>query len=154
MSAPETADLANFTLLADFGPEDRARLGEWLEECELAAGEELFDEGEPANGLYFVLSGRLRVESTHLGESALFGAGNTLGSFAIVVDGPRETRASAVEDCRLLVLHRSGFRRLVDSDPRLACRLLEAILRESVRLGRKTLAQLQRAEFDRARRSA
>ena len=136
-------DLKQFSLLSELSEEDRETLGEELEELEVEAGTELYDEGEQGDGLYFVTAGEVRVESTHTGASAVFGPGSAMGAFSLVASGPRETRAVASQRSRLLVLRRSTFRRFAEAEPRAACRLLEAILRETARLGREVLVGAQ-----------
>lgn len=136
-------DLKRFSLLSEFSEEDREILGEELESLEVEAGTELYDEGEQGDGLYFVAEGEVRVESTHTGASAVFGPGSSMGAFSLVASGPRETRASVSQRSHLLVLRRSAFRRFAEAEPRAACRLLEAILRETARLGREVLVGAQ-----------
>ncbi len=140
-------DLKRFSLLSELSEEDREIIGEELEGLEVEAGAELYDEGEQGDGLYFVAEGEVRVESTHTGASAVFGPGSAIGAFSLVASGPRETRASASQRLRLLVLRRSAFRRISEAEPRVACRLLEAILRETARLGREVLVGAQ-ADID------
>lgn len=140
-------DLKRFSLLSELSEEDREIIGEELEGLEVEAGAELYDEGEQGDGLYFVAEGEVRVESTHTGASAVFGPGSAMGAFSLVSSGPRETRASASQRSRLLVLRRSTFRRISEAEPRAACRLLEAILRETARLGREVLVGAQ-ADID------
>ncbi len=53
-------------------------------------------------------------------------------------------RAETTSRTQLLVLRRSAFRRFADAEPRAACRLLEAILRETARLGREAVAAARR----------
>ena len=136
-------DLKRFSLLSELSEEDREILGEELEGLEVEAGTELYDEGEQGDGLYFVAEGEVRVESTHTGASAVFGPGSSMGAFSLVASGPRETRAAASQRSHLLVLRRSAFRRFAEAEPRAACRLLEAILRETARLGREVLVGAQ-----------
>ena len=140
-------DLKRFSLLSELSEEDREILAEELEGLEVEAGTELYDEGEQGDGLYFVVEGEVRVESTHTGASAVFGPGSSMGAFSLVASGPRETRAAASQRSRLLVLRRSTFRRFAEVEPRAACRLLEAILRETARLGREVLVGA-RADVD------
>ncbi len=140
-------DLKRFSLLSELSEEDREIIGEELEGLEVEAGAELYDEGEQGDGLYFVAEGEVRVESTHTGASAVFGPGSAMGAFSLVASGSRETRASASQRSRLLVLHRSTFRRIAEAEPSAACRLLEAILRETARLGREVLVGAQ-ADID------
>ena len=112
-------------------------MAEELEPLDLEPGTLLFDEGEQGEGLLFIVEGgsigsRASVRST----GVELGPGASLGAFSLVASGPREVRAETTSRSRILVLRRSSFRRFADAEPRAACRLLEAILRETSRLGR------------------
>jgi hypothetical protein len=58
-------------------------------------------------------------------------------------------RAETTSRTRLLVLRRSAYQRFAAAEPRGACRLLEAILRETASLGREALAEAARGGVDR-----
>lgn len=76
---------------------------------DLAAGERLFDAGEPADHWYVVLSGRLAVlgpalsgaPPVRLGDA---GAGELLGELGVLTGEPRSASVHAVRDSRLLRL--------------------------------------------------
>ena len=128
-------DLKRFDLLAELPQDARQAVAEELETLELDAGTTLFEEGEPGEGLLLVVEGGVRVESSRAPRGVELGAGAALGAFSLVVRGPRQARAETTSRSRILVLRRSAFRRFADAEPHAACRLLEAILRETVRLG-------------------
>jgi len=138
-SAVKDLDLKRFTLLADLEPAEREAVAEVLEELWLDPGTLLFEEGEQAEGLLFVAEGAVRVDSSRGAVPAELEPGASLGAFSLVASGPREARAETTSPSRILVLRRSTFRRFRETDPRAACRLLEAILRETARLSRDAL---------------
>ena len=138
MTDPE---LKRLQLVTELSPEGRAALAPHLEPLTLAAGSVLFSEGEVGEGAFFVRSGAIRLSSSRAGEQVEVGPGSALGAFSLVDAGPREVSATALRDAELLVLRRSAFRRFRDDEPRAACALLEAILRESARLGRAAWAE-------------
>lgn len=145
-------DLKRFTLLAELEEEEREAVAEELESVTLGPGTELFAEGEQGEGLYFVAEGRVRIASGQAdGAEVELGPGAALGAFALVTSGPREVRAETLSQARVLVLRRSAFRRFADAEPRAACRLLEAILRDTARAGREAL-QLASPVVDRGTR--
>ena len=133
-------DLKRLQLLTELAAEERSALAAHLEPARLAPGSVLFDEGEPGEGAVFVRSGLLSLTSSRTPEGVEIGPGSALGALSLVDSGPREVRATAVRDTEVYVLRRSAFRRFRDDEPRAACRLLEAILCESSRLGRAALA--------------
>jgi CRP/FNR family transcriptional regulator, cyclic AMP receptor protein len=108
---------------------------------ELEAGQELWRQGQAADGLYIVVAGRLRISARLPGgrESALAEVGppSVVGELALLDSGTRTAGVRAIEPTRLLRLTRRDFRALVSGhDPgaravrrrllELACRRLAA----------------------------
>ena len=118
-----------FDLLDQLGTADRERVADELEAEDLAAGVELFREGEASNGAVWLGSGRVRVHRSGLGQAAELASGEVLGTLALVVDGPREASAETLSRVRIWRLSRSAYRRLVAAAPRTAGHLVEVILR-------------------------
>jgi CRP-like cAMP-binding protein len=142
-------ELSRFALLAAFTPADREALAAALEPLELEAGRRLFEAGDHADGLLLVTDGRVALSSESLGARGEFGPGDALGANALVSDGLRATRAETLSRTRVLRLGREAFRRFADAQPRAACRLLEALLREQVRVSREALERASAAPVDR-----
>jgi CRP-like cAMP-binding protein len=136
-------DLKTFTLLAELPEAEREAVAEVLEELRLEPGVVLFEEGEQGEGMLFVAEGGVRVVSSRTGERVELTAGASLGAFSLVASGVREARAETTSHAHILVLRRSAFRRFTEEEPRAACRLLEAILRETARLSRTALGRQQ-----------
>jgi CRP-like cAMP-binding protein len=142
------ADLKRFRLLSELEDDERLVLADEIETLDLDAGTRLFDEGEQGDALLLIAEGGVTIESTRLAGSALLGEGDALGALALVQQRPREVRAETASRSRILVLSRSAFQRISAAEPRIACRLLEAILRETARLGRKAVEQGTLAPVD------
>jgi CRP-like cAMP-binding protein len=141
-------ELKRFQLLAELEDEEREAIVDVLEPVELDARVELFAAGEQSEGLCFVAEGGVRVESARVDGSALeLGPGAVLGALSLVSSGARETSAETTCRSLLYVLRRSAFRRFADEAPRAACRLLEAILRDTARLGREALMLTPEAQM-------
>lgn len=122
------AELGRFACFADLGDEEREGVAALLREVVLDPGETLFVEGDEANGLFLVSSGRLRLARRMPPCRGTVGEGAVLGALSLVAAGPREATAVAEGACRVLWLPRSAFRRLVEDAPRAACRLLESVV--------------------------
>lgn len=97
------------------------RLEEVADWVYLRRGEILFDEGDAADGLYFVVSGRLVVQRVEadgsvraVGEA---GRGESLGEMAFLTGGTRSARASAVRDSVLVHFTNAEFDALVAVRP-------------------------------------
>ena len=125
MSAPDTK---LFALLGELSDDERELVADLLEPLELEKGEQLFAEGQEAEGLYFVERGALELSSQRVGKLGRASAGEALGSLSLVAVGPREATAVAGDPSRLWLLSRESFRRLAYDSPRAACRILEAAL--------------------------
>ena len=77
-------------------------------------GEVLFREGEVANCLYFVKSGRVDIEFP--GRVFHIDDGDFFGEMALLAGSTRAANARAVSSCRLLVLDRDDFAELCDEN--------------------------------------
>ncbi|HUY27696.1 MAG TPA: patatin-like phospholipase family protein [Candidatus Binataceae bacterium] len=126
--AAKTARLAIF---ADLAPEIREAICAQLEWMSLPGGWTLFEEGEPGDAMFIVLSGRLGVIASTPGSGeqvmARISAGETVGEMALLSDEPRSARVEALRDTELLRMPRAAFDRLIDASPR-AMRFMNGLL--------------------------
>jgi len=87
----------------------------WKDICEVDAGQVIFAEGDPADAMYFILSGE--VELNLGGESfAVESSGGMIGETALLGSGSRSGTATARTDARLARLDREQLRQLMGSD--------------------------------------
>lgn len=136
-------DLKRFALLSELTDSDREVVAELLEPSELAAGRQLFREGQEAEGLILIDRGELRLESQRAAELGSSGEGTAIGGLSLLAVGPREVTAIAVSPTRVLQLSRAAFLRLTEDHPRTALRLVQAIVTEfagAVREGLERMA--------------
>lgn len=95
----------------------------------LEKGQILFHQGAEGYEIFVVLSGRLRVEASSSDGKpvtiAMRGARDVIGEMAIIEKLPRSATVSAETDCRLLVIHRDEFTRLIEKSPTIALSLLQ-----------------------------
>ena len=110
-----------------FGPFDASET-EVLEALEegvgfrsLAAGADLFRQGDPAEAAYILMSGSLRVAvATPEGIEQTINEvspGETVGEMALLTDEPRSATVFAVRDSELARIPREHFHRLIDRRP-------------------------------------
>lgn len=81
-------------------------------------GELVFDEGDAADSLYMILSGRVEVLKRTGGEVEAvrtLGPGEYFGEMALLGSAPRSAATRALTRVDLLVLHGSDFSALADS---------------------------------------
>ena len=96
----------------------------------LPAQEWLFRAGEPADRLYIVLSGRLRVLSADDRILREVGAGTALGELALLTGSPRSASVRAVRDSRLLELDAERFLALLESEAEVAAGVARELARQ------------------------
>ena len=143
------SDLERFPLLAGLGAAEREALAGVLESLELEAGARLFDAGDPADGLLMVADGRVALSSQPHAVDGEFGPGESFGANSLVSEGRRAARAETLSRARVLRLGRDAFRSFADAQPRAACRLLEALLREQARITHEAVQRMGAAPVDR-----
>lgn len=103
---------------------DRVRAA--LEPRRLAAGEILFNQGEPGQALIIVLEGKIGIftpvegKTDYIHPIRVFQAGETLGEMAIIDEKPRSMSARAEGEATILALSAASFRRLVQEHPAMA----------------------------------
>ncbi len=111
-----------------------------MDKVSFRAGTELFEKGDPAECLYFLVSGRVAVQNkTGFGERtqviALLDPGAPVGEKGLLGGSSRGATLNAVKDSELLALSHESFEKLVGDDPALAIKLLKWLLkRVSLRL--------------------
>ena len=134
MRRSDLRDLKRFELLTELGETDREVLAQELVVREIESGTRLFERGDPAHSLLLITEGSVKIQREEGGEIAELKAGSCIGALALAGGALRETRAETAERTRVFELPRQGFERLVVSEPRIACRLLQAILRDQLAL--------------------
>jgi CRP/FNR family cyclic AMP-dependent transcriptional regulator len=128
--------IRNHHLLVALEPEDARALLAQASIRAYRSGETVFRRGDPGDGLYGVLVGRVAVivESEAGKELILntFGPGDFFGEIALL-DGKGRTATAVVrESSRLLFLARSTFLPFIEERPRIAVRMI-ALLCERLR---------------------
>jgi NTE family protein len=95
----------------------------------LAPGDWLFNEGDEADFLAVVLSGRLEVcvtESTG-GPSRRIGPGGTVGELGVLTDRPRSASVRALRDTELAIVPASLFEQVLLAHPQVAVVLARSL---------------------------
>jgi CRP-like cAMP-binding protein len=95
-------------LLRDVGPRHLLGLADVAREIELSKGETLYGEDDPADALYMVVEGRVRLSTGDRATSEV-GPGEAFGTWALVDDSRRGHRAECIEDGLALALQRDDF---------------------------------------------
>lgn len=140
-----TPDLKTIPLLKDVSQRAMRSAGKEARWFALPAGQPLFLAGEPADSIYFVLSGALGAFGAKgefvghirpgepVGEMALFLGGVGTNGDGEGQDRPHSGSVYALRDSEVIALSRAGWKLLVKSEPELLEGMIRIILR---RLGR------------------
>ena len=105
--------LRSMDIFAELPDAELSKIARMLKERRFAENELIFSEGEPGDGLYIVLHGRIRIGTTdQLGRErvlAFYGPGEFFGDMAVLTGAPRSASATASTDARLLQLRKDDF---------------------------------------------
>ena len=100
-------------------------------ELRLQKGEMLFLSGEPARGLFVVVSGKIRAfqQNEDGREQVMYvdAAGSVLGDVAVFDDGPYPASAMAESDANVLFIEKNDIRELCAKYPSLALAALRLL---------------------------
>lgn len=126
--------------LASLTREDRAAL-EPL--CELRAyekGAKIFEEGDPANDIYFLFLGRVKIVKM-AGDRDLIleilGPGEPVGAVAVYERRPFPATAVALESCGVISIPSREFFALLEKRPEITRRLLTGLTLRLMALNRR-----------------
>jgi len=96
-------------------------------------GELIFSEGDPANGLYMLFTGRVKVfKLSSEGKEQilhLIGPGEPFGEVALFLGAPFPAYAEALEESKTVFFPRAAFVDLIKQDPYLAMNMLAVLSR-------------------------
>ena len=111
------------------------------------AEETIIEEGSPAQDMFIILEGKVRL---HKDDSFITNLepGDHFGEMAMVDSAPRSASASAAERARLLVMRRSDFYDIIRDESQLSVKLLWSFVQVLAQRLRKTTADLSGARLE------
>jgi len=125
------AFLASVPFFSALDETARLQLATQFEPVHVAAGEVIMAQGEMGDGLFLVVSGRLRVSVTARGTERVLhdlGRGSTVGEIALLSDRPRSATVRAVRDSDLLLLRAPAFRSLAERSPAVLAAMAQLLI--------------------------
>jgi CRP-like cAMP-binding protein len=129
--AEKAAALQRTPLFAAVTGPDLERLASMARPSAFPVGTTIFAKGDPANGLYVVERGRVKISTTSVQGRELvlniLGTGAAFGEIALLDGGERTADASACEPARLLLLETAGLIAFLESRPDVMRRMLVAL---------------------------
>jgi CRP/FNR family cyclic AMP-dependent transcriptional regulator len=114
-----------------------------LHERSYQKDEVIFDEGDTGLGLFVLVSGRVKIVSSHAALQRLapeVGPGEFFGELALFEESERTARAAAAEPTQVLALFRADFVSLLERDRRIGVKILFELSRTVIWRSRKLLA--------------
>lgn len=105
-------------LLKEAGPRHLLALARLAQEIEVGRDETIYGEDDPADALYLVVEGRVRLTTGDRVTSEV-GPGEAFGTWALVDDARRGQRACSLEEGLVLAVRRVDFYELAAGDPTL-----------------------------------
>lgn len=97
----------------------------------MQAGELLYLQGDPGEGLYLILSGEVRISATGRDGQELhlnsLSAGEVMGEIALLDGGNRTATATATQDGMLFCIDRKDFLALVSRHPEITWQILQLL---------------------------
>ena len=101
----------------------------------------IFHAGDPADAVFVVASGRVKVVITSSDGTefilTVLGAGQVFGEMALLESAPRSASVVTLSTVEVLIINRSDFQRLLDSNPRISQRLMAILSRRLRRANAK-----------------
>jgi CRP-like cAMP-binding protein len=122
---PRLQLLQGVVLFKDLSLRELGMVDDLLHERRYLADEVIFDEGEEGQGLFVVLSGRVKITRQETTSEVLleFGPGSFFGEVALLDQSVRTAQARAVEDTLIVALFRAEFYSLLQTHSAIASRI-------------------------------
>jgi len=101
----------------------------------------IFHEGDPADAVFVVVNGRVKVVTTSSDGKefilTLLGAGQVFGEMGLLEAAPRSAAVITVTEVELMVIKRDDFDRLIESSPTISRKLMAILSRRLRRANSK-----------------
>lgn len=119
--------LQDVDLFAEVSTEHLAYLAAIVKEESVGDGDLIYPAGAPAESMYLVVEGRVRLHLDDL-EANVVGVGEPFGIWGLFDDEPRATSATALEDSLLLRLDKDDFIDLLADNIEITRGVLKALV--------------------------
>jgi CRP-like cAMP-binding protein len=141
-------------ILATLKAEERAALSQL---CELQAyekGARIFEEGEPAEKIYFLFVGRVKIVKSTPDRDLIIeilGPGEPVGTVAAFERRPFPATAIAIEPCGVVSIPERQFFALIERRPEITRRLLAGLTLRLITLNKRLADMTGSVEYRMAR---
>ena len=125
--------LRSLTIFKDLDKNELEIVHKHVFEQSVKEGSVLFVEGMPGELLYIIMSGCVKIiKETKDNEKivlATIGANDIVGEMSLIDSEPRSATGRTSEDSVLLVIKKQSFNEILQSDPRIAAKVLMGLLK-------------------------
>ncbi|MBA3787680.1 MAG: cyclic nucleotide-binding domain-containing protein [Actinobacteria bacterium] len=129
MARPSAETIAKIPLFSDLEPRELRRIADSFKEREFSAGDTISSEGKSGAGFFVIGEGTATVTVKGV-ERATLGPGEYFGEIALIDEGARTATLTAETDMTCYGMTFWEFRPIVESDARIAWKLLQALARK------------------------
>jgi len=139
------SDLSKVPFLANLDPIDLKTLANRMEKRAYEAGDLIYADGVPGEGLCVVESGTVTILTSASCDGEIMAhlpKGSTFGEAALLSDRPRTTAARAASDATILVLTRSAFQAFLTEHPAAGQLVTQTLMQRPPRGPRQLAAEL------------
>jgi signal transduction histidine kinase len=144
------AELESAKLFQGLKPDELQNLRRIAQERHFAAGQEIFGEASPGDGVYVIREGLVEiayhVDSKKHRVFSQLGPGEIFGEMAVIENLPRSAAAIAAKDARTYFIPRDDMLALLKHSPALAFNLLQEISRRLRDFNQLYLREIIQAE--------
>ena len=119
--------LQDVDIFSEVSTAQLASLAGIAEEREYDPGDSVYLERDPANSMFLVVEGQVRLHRSDL-EITVRGPGTAFGTWALFDDEPRVSSATTLEPAKLLMLDKDDFIDLLADDVQITQGVLKALV--------------------------
>ncbi|MGD0169984.1 MAG: cyclic nucleotide-binding domain-containing protein [Smithella sp.] len=125
--------LCSLTIFRDLDKKELETIQKHIFEQNVKKDSILFVEDMPGEFLYIILSGRVDIVKETIDKEkivlASMGANEIIGEMSLIDSQPRSATGVTSENSVLLVIKKQNFDEMLQSDPRIAAKLLMGLLK-------------------------
>jgi len=125
--------LRSLTIFRDLDKKELEIIQKHIFEQNVKKDSMLFMEDMPGEFLYIIMSGRVDIIKETMDKEkivlASMGANEIIGEMSLIDSQPRSATGVTSEDSVLLVINKQNFDEMLQSDPRIAAKLLIGLLK-------------------------
>ena len=126
MARPSTETIAKVPLFTGLEKRDLERIADSFKERNYSAGDTIAGEGQGGAGFFIIGDGTAKV-TVHGEDRATLGPGDYFGEIALIDEGARTATVTAETDMRTYAMTFWEFRPIVETDARIAWKLVQAL---------------------------